>query len=123
MAKLIAGEDAEGVADGIVEAASGKIEIDVPGFLFRPALVEQTPRYERRRRGIVAGPAELGDGYCDRRGRRCRVCRRSRRLFQLLMERLEHPRGFLAAGDTKIEASFRLARNRFGIVVAIITAL
>src|SRR3954453_4594072 len=39
------------------------------------------------------------------------------------MKRLEHPRGFLAAGDTEIEARLGLGGDRFRIVLAIESAL
>ena len=41
MAEIVAGKDAEGIADDIIEAAASEIEIDVPGLLFRAGLVEQ----------------------------------------------------------------------------------
>ena len=124
MAEIIACENSEGVADDVVEAAAGKVEIDVPGFLFRSGLVEQAPRQERRRRRIVARTARLrGDRRrrCGGRGRRAGCGRR--RFFQLLVQRLQHPGGFLAAGHAQIQARFRLARDGLGIVVAVIAAL
>ena len=39
--EFVAGKNAEGIADDIVEAAAAKIEIDVPGFLFRSGLVQE----------------------------------------------------------------------------------
>ena len=124
MAELVAGEDAEGIADDIIEAAAREVEIDVPGFLFRAGLVEETARQERGRHRIVARSAGLrGDGRrrCDGRGRRPGRCGRG--LLQFLMQRLQHPRGFLAAGDAEIEPRLRLAGDRLGIVVAIVAAL
>ncbi len=70
MAEFVAGENAEGIADDIVEAAAGEIEIDVPGFLFRAGLVEEAARQEGRRDRIVARTAGLrGDGRRRSRGR------------------------------------------------------
>ncbi len=48
MAEIVAGENAEGIADDIVEAAARKIELDVPGFLSDPGL------FRRRRDRKVA---------------------------------------------------------------------
>src|SRR4029077_11774459 len=61
MTELVARENAKGIADDIIEAAAGKIKIDVPGFLFRSRLVEQTPRHQCRSRRIVARPTGLGE--------------------------------------------------------------
>ena len=46
-----------------------------------------------------------------------------RRLVQFLVQRFQHPGGFLAAGDAEIEPRLGLAGDRLGIVVAIIAAL
>jgi len=43
-----------------------------------------------------------------------------RRLVQFLMQGLQHPGGFLAAGNAQIEPRFGLAGDRIGIVVAIV---
>ena len=59
MAEIVAGENAEGIADDIVEAAAGQIELDVPGFLFRSPLVQQAARQECCRDRIVARTAGL----------------------------------------------------------------
>ena len=84
----------------------------------------------RRRDRKVAGTGlsrERPGLRCDRRrrgdGAAASRWRRRRRLLQLLVQRLQHPRGFLAAGDAEIEARFGLAGDRVGIVVAIIAAL
>ena len=124
MAEIVAGENAEGIADDIVEAAAAEIEIDVPGFLFRSRLVEQAARHECRRDRIVARTAGLRGDRRRRCGRRERRARRGRRrLLQFLVQRLQHPGGFLAAGDAEIETRFRLAGDRLGIVVAVVAAL
>ena len=49
--------------------------------------------------------------------------RRGRRLVHFLMQRLQHPGGFLAAGNAEIEPRLAFARDRFRIVVAVIAAL
>src|ERR1700689_4655913 len=124
MAEFVAGENAEGVPNLIVEAAAGKIELDVPGFLLRAILVEQAPGQECRGRRIVAGPAKLSDRSrrsCSRR--RGYAWRRRRGLVQIFIQRLQHPGGFLAAGNAEIQTAFRLGRDRFGIIMAIIAAL
>ena len=53
-AELVAGENAEGIADDVIETAAGQIELDMPGFLFRSLPVEQAPRDELCGRRIVA---------------------------------------------------------------------
>ncbi len=71
--EIVAGKNAEGIADDIIEPATGKIELDMPGFLFRTLLVEQAARQERRGDRIVAGAAGLGyDGRRRRGGSGCR---------------------------------------------------
>ena len=67
IAEIVAGEDTEGIADDIVEAAARQIEVDMPGFLFRFSLVEQPAPDEFCRRRIVARTP----GLCDNSGR-CR---------------------------------------------------
>ena len=44
--RVVGREDAEAVADHVVEAAVGEIELDVPGFLVRARLVEAAARQE-----------------------------------------------------------------------------
>ena len=61
MTDLVLGEDSKGITDDIVEAVSRKIELDVPGFLFRSALVEQTPRQEGGGNWIVASLRDVAD--------------------------------------------------------------
>ncbi len=126
-AEIILGEDAEGIANDIVETACIEIEVDMPGLLFRSFLVEEASRHESCRHWIFARTAGFGDNR--RRGRflvrrrRGRLRRRGRRLAELLVQRLQHPRGLLAAGDAEIEPRFALVRDRVRIVAAIIAAL
>src|SRR6516225_9787827 len=92
---VVLGKDAEGVADDVVEATARQVEIDMVSFLLRPLLVQQASRREDCFDRIVARTAGLADGggYRDRRYR-SRRCRWRRGLFEFLMQRLEHPRGF-----------------------------
>ena len=121
--EIVARENAEGVADDIIEAATGQVEIDMPGFLFRTLLVQQAARDEFCRDRIVARAAGLRHDHRHRRYGSRRRRWGGRRLVQLLIQRLQHPRGFLAAGDAEIEPRFALACDRVRIVVAIIAAL
>ena len=59
-AEIVLGEDAEGVADLIIDAALGEIEIDVPGFFFRPRPVEQTAAEKFRCGRLLAASAKIG---------------------------------------------------------------
>ncbi len=49
-ARVVLSDDAEGVADDIVEAAFGEIELDMPGFLFS----EPSPLSLRRERKVAS---------------------------------------------------------------------
>src|SRR5437763_471819 len=71
-AEIVLGENAEGVADLIIDAALGKIEIDVPGFFFRPRPVEQTATEKFRDRRLLAASAEASR-IDDRGCRRCSI--------------------------------------------------
>jgi hypothetical protein len=74
----------------------------------------------------VAGAGASGRHLRHRRGRdrrRCCGLGRRRRLVEFLVQRLEHARGFLAAGNAEIEPRLGLAGDRVGIVVTIVTAL
>ena len=66
---IVARENAEGVADDIVEPATGQIELDVPGLLLRTLLVQEASRQEGRRDRIVARASRLRhDRRRSRRG-------------------------------------------------------
>jgi hypothetical protein len=62
---IIARENTEGVADDIVEPATGQIELDMPGFLFRTLLIQQAARQEGRSDRIVARASRLCDDCGD----------------------------------------------------------
>ena len=47
--RVVGREDAEAVADLVVEAAVGEIEFDMPGFLFEPSLLSR-----RRDRNVAS---------------------------------------------------------------------
>ena len=47
--RIVGRKQAEGIADGVVEAARRQIELDVPGFLFGARLVEQRARQRTSR--------------------------------------------------------------------------
>ena len=57
--EIVSRENAEGIADDIIEAGAGQIELDVPGLLFGALLVQQPPRQEFCRDRIVARAAGL----------------------------------------------------------------
>ena len=52
-AEIVLGENAEGIADDVIEVGFGQVEVDVPGLLLRARLVEARAREERRLGGIV----------------------------------------------------------------------
>jgi hypothetical protein len=76
--------------------------------------------FNSRRDRIVTRAAGLPD---RRRRRGSRRGGRRRRLVDLLIERLQHPRGFLAAGNAEVEPRFAFAGDRFRIIVAVVAAL
>ena len=57
------------------------------------------------------------------RARRGAPRRRARRLADLLMERLQHAGGFLAARHAQVQPLFLLGEDEIGIVLAIVAAL
>ena len=59
--RIIGREDAEAVADHIIETGASEIEFDMPGFFFRALLVEPAAREERGVHRIVARAAGRGD--------------------------------------------------------------
>jgi hypothetical protein len=77
-------------------------------------LSRERPARRSRSAGLRAAAAARG----ARRGARSRP-----RLVELLVQRLQHPRGFLAAGHAEVQPRFFLLRDRVGIVVAIVAAL
>ncbi len=56
-ARIVGRENAERVADHVVEAGVGEIELDMPGFFLRAGLVEACARQESAGRRIVARAA------------------------------------------------------------------
>jgi hypothetical protein len=70
-AEIIAREHAERIADDIIEATLGEIELDVIGFLLGTLLVEGAPRHEHGFSRIL--PGAPGRGLHLRRGR-CARC-------------------------------------------------
>ena len=52
---IVGRENAEEIADDIIEIGASKIDVDMPGFFFRTGLVEPAAREEGGVHGIVAG--------------------------------------------------------------------
>ena len=121
--QIILDEDAETVADLIVETALGKVELNVPGLLFGAFAVQPPAREKSRARGIVAATANRR----RRRGlddsRRRGSGRLARRLCQFLRERLQHARGVLAARRAEIEPRLLAVGQRVGVGRAVVAAL
>ena len=124
-AEIVAGENAEGIADDIVEAAARQVEIDVPGFLFRARLVEQAARQERRRHRIVArtaGLAATAGGAAARRGagagRGAAGALSSSSCSAFSIRAVSLP-----PGTQRLSRASALLGDRLGIVVAVIAAL
>ena len=59
--RLVARENAERVANGVVDAAAGEIDVDVPRLFLRARLVEFGAREEGRFGRIVARRRSPGD--------------------------------------------------------------
>ena len=119
---IVGREDAERVADRVVDAGAGEIDVDVPGDLLGARAVEPRAREEFAGRRIVARRDRR-----DRRARRGRhggtALRRRRRLAELLVERLQHAGGFLAARHAQVQPLFFLRDDEVRIVLAIVAAL
>ena len=107
--RIVGREQAEGVADGVVDARAGEIELDVPGFLFGARLVEARAREECRLNGIVARTSRSGGGAAAGAAEAAAAgvvddfVVVGDELAKLLEQRLEHPGGFLAAGHAEIQ--------------------
>ena len=120
---IVGREDAEAVADRIVEAGFGQVELDVPGLLVRARLVEARARQERRFHRIVARaagrrPAAAGAAPGSRRGHAARPAPPISSI-----ELLEHAGGVLAARHAEVQPLFLLEEDRVGIVLAVVAAL
>ena len=126
-AEIVPGENTEGIADDIIEAALLEIEIDVPGLLLGALLVQQAPRDEFAGTGFSrdrpGSPTTAGGSASSRPHAPWHHSRSPAAPCRALRKRFEHPRGFLAAGDAEIEPCLALVRDRIRIVVAIIAAL
>src|SRR5215472_3410216 len=104
----------------------------MPGLLARTRLVQQCPGQERDLGRLIArwryGCLRGGLG---RSQWRCRILRGRRRLdygrsgdcAELRVEGFEHPRGFFATGDAKVQPLFALEEDRIGVVLATVAAL
>ena len=74
-ARVVCNEYAEGVADGVVNAGTGQIEFDVPGFLGGSRLIETSARKKAGLGRALARTSGRG-GRCSRNtGRRDRCVR------------------------------------------------
>ena len=122
---IIGGEDAEGVADGVVDAGAFEIELDVPGLLLRARLIEACARQEARHGRGLARASRRGGRRSRSSGRRRGLERRCRRLAlaKLPVQRLEHAGGFLATGHAEIQPLFFLREDGVGIVLTGVSAL
>ena len=98
---IVRRENAEGIADRIIEPGAGDIEFDVPGFLGRAWLVEPRARNEHRARPDCRANGRAG-GAAQRAGRLRRWRGRRRRAISAI-QRLEHAGGFLAARHAKVQ--------------------
>ena len=124
--RIVAGEDAEGVADHIVEPAVAEVEFDMEGLFLRAFRIEPATRQEARGDRRFARPAGhqalRGLGRRAGRGRGGQGGRRRRRA-DLRSQRFQHAQRLLAARHAQIEPLLRLAGQRIGIVGAVVAAL
>ncbi len=123
--RIVGGNYAEGIPHGVIEIATGEIDIDMPSFLLRARLVQAPARQECRSDRIVARSAgQRGRRGCRLwgRGGRRRGLRR-RRALKLGIKLLEHAGGFLAARHAKIQPLLRLREQSRRIVMAVVAAL
>src|SRR5262249_24058768 len=123
---IVGREHAEGIANRIIDAGRGQIELNMPSLLLGARLVEAGAREKARRARALARTARRG-GRCSRssgrrRGLGRRLCRR-RRLAELLLQRLEHAGGFFATGHAEIQALLLLQEDGVRIVPTVVSAL
>ena len=92
-----------------------------------PGLLRRVRDEEHRLGGIVARTARRGGRCSCSTGSRASVAgarrRSARRVAKLLVQRLEHAGGFLAAGHAEIQPLFLLRKDRVGIVLTVVAAL
>jgi len=120
-ARVVRREDAEAVADLVIDSAASEVDLDVPGLLFGIRRVKAAAGEEDAFGRLLARAARrdlvklCGRGGDDRRRGRPRL-----RLgaFELLRELLERPQGLLSAGRAKIQALLLLQDERVGVVGA-----
>jgi hypothetical protein len=122
-AGIVKGKDPEGIADDIIKIGADKIDVDVPGLLFRTRFVE-TPARQKSGDGRIVARAP-GGWRCRRRGRLQRRGggRRNRRAIELGVELLEHAGRLFAARHAKVQPLLGFGDQRGRVVFAIVAAL
>ena len=129
--RVVRRNEAEAVADRVVETRLREVEFDVPGFLFRALLIEEGARNHRGGDGLVAGsPGSAGCGWrlsVRRQGRHRHECRHEGRCrgrtADLIEQSLEHARSVFAARHAKIQPRLLPLEDRSRIVLAARSAL
>src|SRR5262247_4860910 len=123
---IVGREDAEGIADGIVDAARRQVELNMPGLLLGARLVKARARQKARLGWALARTSRRG-GRCNRTsGRRGGLARRRCRhwrLAEILVQRLEHAGGFFATGHAEIQSLFLFEEDGVRIVLTVVSAL
>ena len=124
----VLGEDAEGIADRVVEPGFAEVELDVPDVLVRLRGVEPAAGEKDRLGRVFARASGRARRRCgrDRSGARLGRRFRGRRglgLVQFLGKLLDQPRGFLAAGRAQVQALLFLQDDRVGVIGAVVAAL
>ena len=124
MAEVVLGEDAETVADLVVEARA-EVELDMDGLLLGALAVEAAARQEGRLARRLARQCRpqgwVSSRLCGRR--QGHLDDRRGRGVEFDGEAFDEAHRLLAAGGAEVEARLGLQKDRVGVIGAIVAAL
>ena len=121
----VGGEQAEGIADLVLDRRAVEADLDVPRLLLAARIVEAAAGQEQRLDRVLAAIAKRSEIRRRLRGVAAPPSGRGRAAggAELLLQLLEHAQGLLAAGLAKIQALLVLQEDRVGVVGAVVAAL
>ena len=120
----VGGKQAQRIADDVVDAGAGEVDLDVPGLLLAAGRVEAAAGEEHRLGRVLAAEAVGTDRDIGLRGivGGRRGAGRGRGA-ELRLELLQHPERVLAARLAQVQALLGLEEEGVGIVGAVVAAL